>query len=204
MLLDGTNISQANDVRLARYRKGKIGIIFQEYQLFEELNSLENVAMPLVVSNMTIKQRHAKAMTLLETVGLADRATHLPRQLSGGERQRVAVARALIHDRSTAWFFLLHYGVFHIFYGVFLVSAISELSPGFLLHGAIGLALFLFNHAFSYRYNKKRDASGSPNIGTIMFFPYARIIPMHLVIIIGASIGGGSISRRGNCQVLSL
>ncbi len=98
VLLDGTNISQANDVRLARYRKGKIGIIFQEYQLFEELNSLENVAMPLVVSNMTIKQRHAKAMTLLETVGLADRATHLPRQLSGGERQRVAVARALIHD----------------------------------------------------------------------------------------------------------
>jgi putative ABC transport system ATP-binding protein len=98
VLLEGMNISQANDVRLARYRKEKIGIIFQEYQLFEELSSIENVAMPLVVSNMTIKQRYAKAMTLLKTVGLANRATHLPRQLSGGERQRVAVARALVHD----------------------------------------------------------------------------------------------------------
>ena len=96
VLLDGTNISQANDVRLARYRKKKIGIIFQEYHLFEELNSLENVAMPLVVSNMTIKQRHAQAMSLLETVGLADRATHLPRQLSGGERQRVADRKSVV------------------------------------------------------------------------------------------------------------
>ncbi len=98
VLLNGTNISQANDVRLARYRKEKIGIIFQEYQLFEELSSLENVTMPLVVTNMTIKQRHTKGLALLETVGMADRATHLPRQLSGGERQRVAVARALVHD----------------------------------------------------------------------------------------------------------
>lgn len=98
VLLEGENISQANDVRLARYRKEKIGIIFQEYQLFEELNSLENVSMPLVVTPMTVTQRHAKAMALLETVGLADRAAHLPRQLSGGERQRVAVARALVHD----------------------------------------------------------------------------------------------------------
>ncbi len=98
VFLDGTNISQANDVRLARYRKEKIGIIFQEYQLFEELSSLENVAMPLVVTAMTAKQRHAKAQALLETVGMAGRATHLPRQLSGGERQRVAVARALVHD----------------------------------------------------------------------------------------------------------
>jgi len=54
VFLDGTNISQANDVRLARYRKEKIGIIFQEYQLFEELSSLENVAMPLVVTAMAV------------------------------------------------------------------------------------------------------------------------------------------------------
>jgi putative ABC transport system ATP-binding protein len=98
VLLNGENISLANDVRLAHYRKEKIGIIFQEYQLFEELNSVENVSMPLVVTNMTIKQRHTKAMALLETVGMANRATHLPRQLSGGERQRVAIARALVHD----------------------------------------------------------------------------------------------------------
>lgn len=98
VLFKDESLSSANDVRLARYRKEKIGIIFQEYQLFEELNSLENISMPLVVSDMTTRQRHEKAMTLLETVGLADRASHLPRQLSGGERQRVAVARALVHD----------------------------------------------------------------------------------------------------------
>ncbi|RUM46340.1 MAG: macrolide ABC transporter ATP-binding protein [Desulfocapsa sp.] len=98
VFLNGQNISQANDVRLAHYRKEKIGIIFQEYQLFEELTSMENVAMPLVVSCMTAKQRQEKAMNLLETVGLSHRAEHLPRQLSGGERQRVAVARALVRN----------------------------------------------------------------------------------------------------------
>lgn len=94
----GENLSSGNDVRLARYRKEKVGIIFQEYQLVEELNSLENVCMPLVVSNLNRKQQKERAMDLLEQVGLADRALHLPRQLSGGERQRVAVARALIRD----------------------------------------------------------------------------------------------------------
>jgi len=94
----GENLSSANDVRLARYRKNKIGIVFQEYQLFEELNALENISMPLVVSNMNKKQRQEKAMTLLERVGLADRALHQPRQLSGGERQRVALARALVNN----------------------------------------------------------------------------------------------------------
>ena len=94
----GENLSSSNDVRLARYRKNRIGIVFQEYQLFEELNALENISMPLVVSNLTKKQRHEKAMTLLESVGLADRALHQPRQLSGGERQRVALARALVHN----------------------------------------------------------------------------------------------------------
>ena len=94
----GENLSGANDVRLARYRKEKIGVVFQEYQLFEELNGLENVCMPLVVSHLNRKKQKERAMTLLERVGLADRAMHLPRQLSGGERQRVAIARALIHD----------------------------------------------------------------------------------------------------------
>ena len=98
VLFKGKNISRANDVQLAAYRKKSIGIIFQEYQLFEELSSLENITMPLVVTSLTAKQRNARGMVLLEKVGLADRATHLPRQLSGGERQRIAVARGLIHD----------------------------------------------------------------------------------------------------------
>jgi putative ABC transport system ATP-binding protein len=98
VLFNGENLSSANDVRLARYRKEKIGVVFQEYQLFEELSALENVCMPLVVSHLNRKSQKERGMTLLEHVGLADRALHLPRQLSGGERQRVAIARALIHD----------------------------------------------------------------------------------------------------------
>lgn len=98
VLFNGEDLTSANDVRLARYRKEKIGIVFQEYQLFEELTALENVAMPLVVTDLNRKRQKEKAMTLLEQVGLAERALHLPRQLSGGERQRVALARALIHD----------------------------------------------------------------------------------------------------------
>jgi len=92
------NLSGANDVRLARYRKEKIGVVFQEYQLFEELSALENVCMPLVVSNLNKKEQKQRAMELLNHVGLADRAMHQPRQLSGGERQRVALARALVND----------------------------------------------------------------------------------------------------------
>ena len=98
VLFNGENLSSGNDVRLARYRKEKIGIVFQEYQLFEELSALENVCMPLIVSNLNDKSRKERAMSLLEHVGLANRALHLPRQLSGGERQRVALARALVRD----------------------------------------------------------------------------------------------------------
>jgi len=95
-------------------------------------------------------------------------------------------------QKSTAWFFLFHYGAFHLFYAIFLITSIPETSPYFMLHGAVGLGIFLFNHAFSYRYNKEQDAAGNPNIGTLMFFPYARIIPMHLIIILGAAISGES------------
>ncbi len=98
VLFNGENLSSGNDVRLARYRKEKIGIVFQEYQLFEELSALENVCMPMIVSNLNDKSRKERAMSLLEHVGLANRARHLPRQLSGGERQRVALARALVRD----------------------------------------------------------------------------------------------------------
>lgn len=98
VLFKGENLSSGNDVRLANYRKEKIGIVFQEYQLFEELSALENVCMPLVVSNLNDNSRKERAMSLLKHVGLANRAQHLPRQLSGGERQRVALARALVRD----------------------------------------------------------------------------------------------------------
>ena len=98
VFVDGKDISFGSDLFQARYRKNKIGIVFQEYNLFEELTSLENVAMPLVVTNMSRKKRIERAKDLLDRVGLAKRIEHLPRQLSGGERQRVAIARALVYD----------------------------------------------------------------------------------------------------------
>jgi putative ABC transport system ATP-binding protein len=98
VLVDGHDISFATDVRQALYRKERIGIVFQEYQLLEQFTAWENVAMPLLVTNMKYKTRQKIAMELLSAVGLESRAVHLPRQLSGGERQRVALARALVHD----------------------------------------------------------------------------------------------------------
>ncbi len=94
--------------------------------------------------------------------------------------------------KSTARFFLIHYSIFHLAYLVFLLFVTPALEQRFLLHGAIGLAIFLFNHTFSYHYNKERDAAGCPDIGNMMFFPYLRIIPMHLIIFIGAYFGGDS------------
>ncbi len=95
--------------------------------------------------------------------------------------------------KSTAWFFLLHYGFFHFAYFIFLVTTIPDLDSRFLLHTSIGLIIFFFNHAFSYRYNKARDRTGNPNIANIMFFPYLRVIPMHLIIFIGGYLGAGAI-----------
>jgi putative ABC transport system ATP-binding protein len=98
VMFEGEDISFASDVRQAIYRKEKIGIVFQEYRLFEQVTAWENVAMPLVVTDMERGQRQTRALELLEQVGLEERANHLPRQLSGGERQRVALARALVHE----------------------------------------------------------------------------------------------------------
>jgi lipoprotein-releasing system ATP-binding protein len=84
--------------KLATYRNRSIGFIFQDHHLLPQLTALENVLIPSLASAPTnpaeVKER---AQGLLDRVGLADRATHLPAELSGGERQRVAIARALIH-----------------------------------------------------------------------------------------------------------
>ena len=97
-LVEGKDICTASDVRQAIYRKNRIGIVFQEYQLWDSISAWENVSLPLVVTSMNLKQRKQKAMSLLEKVGLTERANHIPRQLSGGESQPLSLARALVHD----------------------------------------------------------------------------------------------------------
>ena len=88
-----------------------------------------------------------------------------------------------------AAFFAMHYGLFHLVYFVFIVAAgHGKLGPlvGYLLCAGI----FVAHHAFSLRHNLESDAAGRPNIGTLMFMPYARIIPMHMTILAGALMGG--------------
>ena len=99
--LGGENIYKLSDSELSRARNEKIGFIFQFYHLLGEFSVLENVLMPALIRRelrATRGELKAKALKLLERVGLSDRITHLPSQLSGGERQRAAIARGLIND----------------------------------------------------------------------------------------------------------
>lgn len=96
--LDGQRIDRMRERPLARLRRDTIGFIFQAFQLMEELTALENVELPALLAGRSARVARRLATKLLEEVGLADRATHLPSALSGGQRQRVAVARALINE----------------------------------------------------------------------------------------------------------
>jgi len=89
-------------------------------------------------------------------------------------------------QRQTAWFFLFHYGFFHIGYLIFLLREKKPLSGMPVFGIAVCILTFLVNHSFSYWHNRQKDLNRTPNIGAIMFFPYARIIPMHLTIIFGS------------------
>ena len=88
-------------------------------------------------------------------------------------------------QRQMAGFFALHYGGFHLVYMAFLFSDREPLSRASLLGIGVCLLTFLVNHAFSYRHNRQQDMGRTPNIGTMMLLPYARVIPMHLVILFG-------------------
>jgi putative ABC transport system ATP-binding protein len=90
--LDGTDITAMSESRMARFRREKIGYIFQSFHLIPTLTAMENVAVPLELSGD--RRAGQRAAELLAAVGLSDRMGHYPVQLSGGEQQRVAVARA--------------------------------------------------------------------------------------------------------------
>ena len=91
--------------------------------------------------------------------------------------------------KSTAKFFALHYGGFHFGYFVFMFKEKNELSNDSLIFIILCVVVFFFNHMYSYFHNRERDMKRVPNIGTMMFFPYLRIIPMHLTIILGGIFG---------------
>jgi hypothetical protein len=94
-------------------------------------------------------------------------------------------------QRKTAVFFALHYGMFHLGYMIFLFQK-TGVEGGFPLFGVVlCIGVFFLNHWFSYRYNREQEQDRVPNIGNIMFFPYIRIIPMHLMIAAGVTFFGG-------------
>ena len=95
MLLEQSLNALDEDAR-ARLRLGRVGFVFQSFQLLPGMTALENVGLPLKLTGLRNYQQ--QAMALLAEVGLAERAGHLPRQLSGGEQQRVALARAFAGD----------------------------------------------------------------------------------------------------------
>ena len=93
-----THISTLSERALAAWRARHIGFIFQLYNLIPVLTAFENVELPLLLTNLSKKQRRDHVLTALGIVGLGDREKHYPRQLSGGQEQRVAIARAIVTD----------------------------------------------------------------------------------------------------------
>jgi len=95
VFIDGRDITALGEGDLTRLRRHKIGFIFQFYNLIPALTAVENVELPLLTAGVPGKEASSRALDLLGTVGLRERAEHLPDELSGGEQQRVAIARAL-------------------------------------------------------------------------------------------------------------
>ena len=96
--LNGTDLKDFDDRTMAQIRNRSIGFVFQTFNLLPKQTALDNVALPLLYSNVSKKERMERAKAALERVGLGDRLDFRPTQLSGGQKQRAAVARALITD----------------------------------------------------------------------------------------------------------
>jgi len=95
--VDGVTLAALDDDARARFRRERIGFVFQAFHLLPYLTVAQNVALPLALNGVPRATHDARVAALLDSVGLGDRATSLPRELSGGELQRVATARALVH-----------------------------------------------------------------------------------------------------------
>lgn len=93
---EGQNVAGYNEAKLNQLRCGRIGFIFQSFNLIEELSVFENVELALEYTATPTKERREKVTSMLEKLGISHRAKHRPSQLSGGQQQRVAIARALV------------------------------------------------------------------------------------------------------------
>ncbi len=98
VFIDGNDVTAMSENALALYRQKFLGLVFQFHYLLKDFTALENIFLPAYMAGVPKKTALRRARTLLNDVGLSDRASHLPSELSGGERQRIAVARSLVNN----------------------------------------------------------------------------------------------------------
>lgn len=98
VIIAGRHLEKMNENQLVRFRREKVGFIFQSFNLLGTMNAIENVALPLTFRGVDKKTREAKAVEMLKLVGLPKHMKHRPNEMSGGQQQRVGVARALVLD----------------------------------------------------------------------------------------------------------
>ncbi|MFG6381459.1 MAG: ABC transporter ATP-binding protein [Muribaculum sp.] len=96
--LNGTEVASLKEKERTRLRKGKIGFVFQSFNLIDELNVYENVELPLTYLGVPASERKRRVNEMLKRMNIGHRAKHFPQQLSGGQQQRVAIARAVITE----------------------------------------------------------------------------------------------------------
>jgi putative ABC transport system ATP-binding protein len=97
---DGQRIDGYSEKMFSRWRAGNVGFVFQFYNLMPMLTAAQNVELPLLLTKLGAASRRSQVASVLDLIGLSDRARHYPRELSGGQQQRVAIARALVTDPS--------------------------------------------------------------------------------------------------------
>jgi putative ABC transport system ATP-binding protein len=98
VLVDEIDVYGLTDERRADFRREYLGFVFQQHHLMPYLNAVENAMLPLATKNLSARNKRDRAMSVLERVGLADKASRLPNQLSGGEQGRLAIARAIVNE----------------------------------------------------------------------------------------------------------